>query len=298
MHITFGKSSFENKNRYMVSVPSYTTEIRQWYDYILCKPIGTDCLVVGVPPNTFKFYHITADVVCDKIPFICVSIPKVCLSESVLLYATMIRQKVCTVHDITYVSHYTLTETRRSRLKMLREWFTHNPEIYYNTVMVFGISHMVDINSSTDIEYELSKVVYPIRHIEYMAYEDVCSEQLVQHITLGKDIRRPKIVRMVDISTSYMFSTMADILPDIYHLYDDSDIYVGVAHIPDYRTSVYMNSIFRTIKENANLDLLEESDDEAEFENTSISKYVNLKKMERIECVYNVKFMKWTPLRR
>ena len=32
--------------------------------------------------------------------------------------------------------------------------------------------------------------------------------------------------------------------------------------IPDYKTSVFMNDLFRTIKENKNLDLLEESDDE------------------------------------
>ena len=39
-----------------------------------------------------------------------------------------------------------------------------------------------------------------------------------------------------------------------------------------------MNSLFRNIKENRNLDLLEESDDEEEFENTSLDKFVDLDK--------------------
>ena len=35
-----------------------------------------------------------------------------------------------------------------------------------------------------------------------------------------------------------------------------------------------MNSLFRNIKENNNLDTLEESDDEDDFENTNPSKYI------------------------
>ena len=41
--------------------------------------------------------------------------------------------------------------------------------------------------------------------------------------------------------------------------------YFDIAYIPDYKTSVFMNSLFRNIKENINLDYLEESDDEEEL---------------------------------
>lgn len=51
-----------------------------------------------------------------------------------------------------------------------------------------------------------------------------------------------------------------------------------------------MNSLFRKIKENKNLDLLEESDSEEEFENTTLEKYVDLNKSYIIECFYNKKF--------
>ena len=43
-----------------------------------------------------------------------------------------------------------------------------------------------------------------------------------------------------------------------------------------------MNKLFRTIKENDNLDYLEESDDEEEFENISSDKYVDTNKVVKI----------------
>lgn len=57
-----------------------------------------------------------------------------------------------------------------------------------------------------------------------------------------------------------------------------------------------MNNIFRKIKENANLDLLEESDDEDDFEDTRTDKYVDLSKVVRMKCQYTHKFKKWIPI--
>ena len=52
-----------------------------------------------------------------------------------------------------------------------------------------------------------------------------------------------------------------------------------------------MNNIFRNIKENKNLDLIEESDDEEDFEDTRIDKYL-IHKTEpvKMKCEYNYKF--------
>ena len=68
------------------------------------------------------------------------------------------------------------------------------------------------------------------------------------------------------------------------------------ANIPDFKTSVYMNFLFRNIKENKNLDTLEESDDEEEFQNISEDKYVYLDKSFCMKCVYNKLHKRWTPL--
>jgi hypothetical protein len=57
-----------------------------------------------------------------------------------------------------------------------------------------------------------------------------------------------------------------------------------------------MNKLFRNIKENQNLDTLEESDDEEEFENDKIDKFVYINKTFKMNCLYNSKFKKWTPI--
>ena len=66
--------------------------------------------------------------------------------------------------------------------------------------------------------------------------------------------------------------------------------------LPDYKTSVMMNKIFRKIKENQNLDALEESDDEDEFENTNEDKYVYLNKCVNMNCSFSSKFNKYVPI--
>ena len=93
------------------------------------------------------------------------------------------------------------------------------------------------------------------------------------------------------------FWVMADIQNDLYRLYsrDDTDSYVGIVYIPNYNTSVYMNSLFRNIRENSNLDYIEESDSESDFEDTRPDKYVDLIKRIRLSFVYNKKFRKWVP---
>jgi hypothetical protein len=58
-----------------------------------------------------------------------------------------------------------------------------------------------------------------------------------------------------------------------------------------------MNKLFRIIKENNNLDALEESDDEEEFENEDISKFVHLDKSYKMVCQFNHKFKKWIPIK-
>ena len=70
-----------------------------------------------------------------------------------------------------------------------------------------------------------------------------------------------------------------------------------IAHIPDYKTSMWMNSLFRSIKENDSLDAIEESDNEDEFEDTTPNKHVFLHREYYMECMYHQKFRKWVPLR-
>jgi hypothetical protein len=94
------------------------------------------------------------------------------------------------------------------------------------------------------------------------------------------------------------FFVTADLQSDIYHLVDPKSIYkVDFAYIPNYKTSVFMNSLFRNIKENMNIDAIEDSDDDEDFYDTRYDKYVDLKKRLLMECIYHKKFKRWVPFR-
>jgi hypothetical protein len=109
------------------------------------------------------------------------------------------------------------------------------------------------------------------------------------------------------LTNTRLFYIKPDLQNDIYYLYDtktftlsslatSSIISKNLAHIPDYKTSVLMNKLFRNIKENRNLDALEESDDEEEFENIQIDKFVDLNKVFKMRCNFNYKFQAWVPV--
>jgi hypothetical protein len=97
-----------------------------------------------------------------------------------------------------------------------------------------------------------------------------------------------------------VFTVVADLQNDIYHLQDVNNLYMHeklIAYIPDYKTSVLMNQLFRKIKENVNLDALEESDSEEEFENDKIDKFVQLNVQKNMLCELHPKFKKWIPIK-
>ena len=80
------------------------------------------------------------------------------------------------------------------------------------------------------------------------------------------------------------------------YLYKSEQPYT-VACINTYRDSVKLNKLFRKIRENTNLDLLEESDDEDDFENIDSFKYVDIDKSYNMECVYIYRFKTWLPIK-
>jgi hypothetical protein len=101
------------------------------------------------------------------------------------------------------------------------------------------------------------------------------------------------------ISEDRVFVVKPDIQNDVYRLFVYTDrgelVFHGYAGVQSYDTSVMMNKLFRNIKENENLDTLEESDSEDEFENTSVSKYVRLDTVYRMVCSYTSRINKWIP---
>lgn len=93
-----------------------------------------------------------------------------------------------------------------------------------------------------------------------------------------------------------VFKVKADVEADVYNLYCSDNQLYNVAAIVSYKQSIMLNSIFRKIKENINLDYIEASDDEEDFENVDDDKYVDLNKWVLMKCVYNKHFKKWEPI--
>jgi hypothetical protein len=170
------------------------------------------------------------------------------------------------------------------------------------------------LEEDTEIPVSLNKTIsHPIHHIQHRTLNTI-SPYL--NVLIGRKIGSGTIVEPLSdlfippslpryefskpqYKMSAVFEVKADLQYDIYHLYAYGEkckkIYYGLAYIPNYKTSVFMNGIFRRIRENKNLDAIEESDDEEDFQDSRIDKYVDLKKTVSIECSFNQKFKKWVP---
>ena len=126
--------------------------------------------------------------------------------------------------------------------------------------------------------------------------ENICQNDLSLQTNTSVLPEKPRETDIPFIK-NVIFEIKPDIQNDIYHLYCANDEYYGVASIPDYKTSIEMNNLFRRIKENNDLDALEESDAEDEFENSREDKFVDLEKSVKMICKYNRRFKKWYPVK-
>jgi hypothetical protein len=188
-----------------------------------------------------------------------------------------------------------------------------NQVSYNKKFTVFGLPIISDTNDKLDSTIK-SDVKYKINNIQYYKLNEKSKHRsiLLEEFNLirdeiGKLYVKPK---PVIIETNYkedvksstkickfiVLEVKPDIQNDIYDLYCENNNYCGKACVPDYKTSVLLNRLFRNIKENEDLDKLEESDDEDEFENENVDKFVYLEKSFKMKCVYNKRFKKWTPI--
>ena len=157
----------------------------------------------------------------------------------------------------------------------------------------------------TDPEPEIP---YAVHHIQYRSLTSVVPylnvpvnkkpiiDKNVTPTFVQQSTARPDFNKF-QYKSPTVFQVTADTRYDIYNLFAHGDVFYNVAHVPGYKTSVMMNRIFRKIRENENLDFIEESDDETDFENADCNRYVDLKKKVLMECVFSNKFKRWVPVR-
>ena len=161
--------------------------------------------------------------------------------------------------------------------------------------VVFALPFFKVGNDFKQLLNEIEVLPYKIKTIQFINVNTTKSHQIFSMNYFKPGYQYKNASNQIH---NAIFKIVPDIQNDIYHLYlyNGEYEYYDIACIPDYKTSVFMNKLFRNIKENQNLDALEESDSESEFENEKHDKFVYLDKWFKMNCIYNHKFRKWTPI--
>jgi hypothetical protein len=177
-----------------------------------------------------------------------------------------------------------------------------NQNAYNKHFVVFGLPVIAHSNEKldnilkSDAKYNISYVQYyqTNKTNSYISLDFNAFNRKIEPIELKDTTSRKELERIPP--KSIVLEVKPDIQNDVYHLYSSGHLLCGTACIPDYKTSMMMNKLFRTIKENDDLDKLEESDDDEEFENANVDKFVYLERSFNMKCYYNKRFKKWVPL--
>lgn len=196
-----------------------------------------------------------------------------------------------------------------------KKYIPEESEIQFYLPTMWGMDEHYEYECVYNVPHKFVNA-YPTHHIQYRCLVGLAPYLNVYPSSKKKNIGHPlqQQQQFTEIHVPYrcnptkpqykmptVFKISADLQYDIYHLFaygpNKSSVYYGVAYIPNYTVSVFMNNIFRKIKENKNLDAIEESDDEDDFQNMDMDKYVDLKKQVCMECMYNYKFKKWVPIK-
>jgi hypothetical protein len=216
------------------------------------------------------------------------------LSYGTIFYGTSFKckngQSSFSIEDVLFFKGKNVCRTNYlNKLELINDTFKRGELL--NEEIVFGLPEMSEqfytvLNAVPDLPYKSSFI-----HFRYLEGKLTNSTFIMKYIK-PRQQQMPYTVPSKDV----VFNVVADIQPDVYHL-TAFDGTTSVACIPSYTVSVMMNSIFRTIKENVSLDALEESDDEGEFEDIRVEKYLVVKtEPVKMRCCYNFKFKKWAPV--
>lgn len=255
------------------------------------------------------------------------------LSIGTIVYGTLCelpcKSKFFVIEDIHSYSgismkHMTFASKMSYIVKIINTVNSANSEI------TFVLPYMARVNVDTlpsiiddPIFYDsmLDKTAYVTHHVQFRA-----SSHIVPHLNHNykKNTSKTQVVlkpqttnvqmscvltprQDLDFSAASrkreaVFLVSPDMNSDIYHLhcYDNKSesqyTYVDIAHVGTYKESKYLNGLFRNIRENNDIDLGEESEDEDMFQNMNPDKYVDLSKKVKMNCVFQNKWRRWTPI--
>ena len=195
--------------------------------------------------------------------------------------------------------------------------FASSKSMVFVLPILWGISDESHESIVAHFEKIKSDIPYLVHHIQIRKLGEIAPYlNIPTHNAMTKPVEpplsiiKPNRIELLSYTVDYhkpqykyptVFQVTADIQFDIYHLFaygkNKTPVYYGIAGIPTIEKSFFMNSLFRNIKENSNIDYIEESDDESDFENMAEDKYVDLNKIYNMECIFHMKFKKWIPVR-
>ena len=212
------------------------------------------------------------------------------LSLGTLIYGTFF--DINSKHHFTfeeiymYKNQHVMNKSLADKLEIYKELFSHDllQKSYNKHFIIPGLP--IWTSNYTNAINITKTLPYKVYGVKFYSMKDYNIR------SLGIFINKEPVIK------EGIFRVKAQIKPDVYelHCYDKRETKYGLAAITSYKQSVLLNSLFRHIKENDNLDYIEESDDEEEFENVDDDKYVDLDKIIYMRCVYNVHFKKWEPI--
>jgi len=297
------------------------------YNVCIAIPVGVKCFV------WFSYYgeddvcfimELNKDKKIAKVSYRTYTVVNIrrTLAIQTLFYGTFIESTgAFVIEDVFYYKGVTMEGSYfGDKLGFLENMYVRD-KISDEIGIAFYLPAMWTVEKEGDYEclYDIPKKYaekYPIHHIQYRCLTGIAPYLNVYPLKKGfAQISSNSVPDcLTEIFIPYrgdptksqyrmttIFKVMADLQFDVYHLFaygrNKSSVYYNVAYIPNYKTSVFMNNLFRKIKENRNLDSIEESDDEEDFQNMEIDKYVDLKKYVFMECRYSPKFKKWVPLK-
>lgn len=198
------------------------------------------------------------------------------------------------------------------------------PQLIFHLPAMWYVDESNKDDCASIPEHIAASISYTCHHVQYKELNRVSTffnfnitkmkeavlinDEKIQLKTLLASMHTPCVPDLVkpQYKMATTFRVVADVQYDIYHLYArggsvgsgtlESYTYYGIACIPSYECSVMMNRYFRNIRENENIDYIEESDTEEDFENLDCCRYVDLNKEMFMECTFHEKFRKWQPV--
>ena len=242
-----------------------------WFTYIGNNNV---CITMEINIKNLRIYNLNTE-------------PEVCSFHSELSYGTIFygtiqknKYKTFIIENILYYKGNKIENTDFiNKLSLFKTIFTNDicNTPYLNKQLVFSLPVM----HTNKVEFN--------NIVNRCNYNIYCIQMRPLY---GETVN----INYINKNKKCIFIVKPVIKSDIYELYTIENKYTGNAYINTYKKSVFMNSIFRKIKENIRLDTIEESDSDDEFENINMDKYI-IKEYSKMQCEYNLEHKRWIPIK-